>query len=144
MENTMAARTKKEGGQKGQFQPGQSGHPEGRPKGAKGHISKEFRDLTYEAFQELGGKCWLIHMAESKDPRKQIAILNLFSKLLPKDINIESDKPIPVMVIEEETDDEEKIPVGFEQPSKEKAHDKEAGNNPDTSDGNDTDGGKQG
>lgn len=92
----------------GQFVPGQSGCLTGRPIGAKTAISKEFREMSYQAFLELGGVEWIKKVAKTK--KNAASVLNFFSKLMPKDINIDSEKPIPIIitsVVEDLPDDED-------------------------------------
>ncbi len=106
----------------GQFETGCSGNYAGKPLGTKHAISKEFREKSYQAFLELGGVEWIKKVAQTK--KNAASVLNFFSKLMPKDINIESEKPIPVLIIDE-AEDEGDVVLGPVQPLSGEPEDKD-------------------
>ncbi|NQT81958.1 hypothetical protein HQ563_02985 [bacterium] len=63
----------------GQFAPGTTGNPAGRPKGALNHYSR-LKDAVMEAFEGAGGTEYLQRIADD-DPRTFLALLG---RLLPR------------------------------------------------------------
>lgn len=57
----------------------------GRPKGTPNKLTSQVKDAIEAAFDEVGGKEYLVKMAY-KEPK---AFMALLGKVLPKDINIE-------------------------------------------------------
>lgn len=61
------------------YKPGESGHPEGRPKGARGKLSEAFLRVLADDFAEHGAKT-----VEEVRADKPDAYLNVIGKLMPK------------------------------------------------------------
>lgn len=68
---------------------GQSGNPDGRPKGSSNGFT-EMRGKFMEVFQQLGGtdglKAWV-----EKDPKNQDTFYRLIVQLVPKESNVTLD-----------------------------------------------------
>lgn len=82
------------------FQPGQSGNPRGKPKGAQNHLTRDMKDMLHEALQRAGenaqkrkkslkdlsaGAAYLAEQAE-KNP---VAFMGLVRQLLPAKIDLD-------------------------------------------------------
>ena len=65
----------------GQFKPGKSGNPSGRPKGAKNKLPQEVKAMILQALQGAGGVEYLQERAN--DPRTASAFMSLVGKVLP-------------------------------------------------------------
>ena len=56
----------------------------GRVKGSKNKFTRDMKDATLEAFNELGGKNWLIKMAKGSSSTRR-AMIQFFGKMIPLD-----------------------------------------------------------
>ena len=68
------------------FKPGQSGNPNGKPKGCKEKLGEAFVQALYEDFQEHGANA--IMACREQKPE---AYLTAISRIVPKDINFKGD-----------------------------------------------------
>jgi hypothetical protein len=73
------------------FKPGQGG----RPKGIPNKLTSTLRSAIESAFDEVGGKAYLVRIAES-DPRTFLALLG---RVLPLQVVTPDDKPVVIRVI---------------------------------------------
>ena len=67
-----------------QFQPGQSGNPKGRPKGAKNRLSEDFLSELAKVFREKGGEAIEIMCAEHPAD-----FIRCIAGLVPKELLLE-------------------------------------------------------
>lgn len=74
------------------FKPGNPGGP-GRPKGLQNKFTRDMKEAFFEAFNELGGKDWLVKLG--KVDRRAFAAL--CSRLLPSQITGKDGGPIQVL-----------------------------------------------
>jgi hypothetical protein len=74
------------------YQKGQTGNPNGRPKGSANKNTLIIRDAVLDAFLELGGVEWLIEQA-NKNPT---AFISLLAKILPSNIQATIDTVAPL------------------------------------------------
>jgi hypothetical protein len=81
------------------FQPGQSGNPAGRPKGARSKLSESFLKALSEDFESNG-----IDVIESVRKDRPHAYLKIVAAVLPKQMQLED--LTPKRRAEELTDDE--------------------------------------
>jgi hypothetical protein len=65
------------------FKAGQSGNPDGRPKGATNKVTQELKEMIREALEGAGGVDYLIDKAESHPA----AFLALVGRILPLQVN---------------------------------------------------------
>jgi hypothetical protein len=76
------------------FNPGQSGNPAGRPKGAKDKLQQELKEMIRAALDESGGVAYLTEQAKLNP----VAFLSLLAKILPKDLNLQADTSINIIL----------------------------------------------
>ena len=67
------------------FNKGESGNPEGRPKGAVGQFTS-LKDSFINAFKELGGQDALINWAK-KSERNKAQFFQMITKMLPTNMD---------------------------------------------------------
>jgi len=77
------------------FQPGQSGNPAGRPKGARSKLGEAFLDALSKDWAEYGIKAILD--AREKNPGEYVKIV---ASLLPKEISGPDGEPIEVAALD--------------------------------------------
>jgi hypothetical protein len=70
------------------FRKGQSGNPNGRPKGSKDKFT-ELKDAFLSAFDELGGVKGLVKWAKRSNDNTG-HFYQMITKLLPRDINLDT------------------------------------------------------
>lgn len=76
-------------GHSGQFKPGQSGNPDGRPKGSKNKASK-LKEAYVAVFEELGGPTALKKWVES-DEKNKSDFYKMLPQLMPREQNVTID-----------------------------------------------------
>ena len=74
---------------RGKGRPFKRGNP-GRPKGAKGKISKNIKDNFEAVFEKLGGVKGFCVWAKTNNDTKR-AFYQMYSKMLPSNVNIDGD-----------------------------------------------------
>lgn len=72
---------------KGQFLRGKVPNPKGRPKGAKGKISKNIKDNFEAVFEKLGGIEGFYTWAD-KNSHTKGAFYQMYSKMLPSNMDV--------------------------------------------------------
>lgn len=65
------------------FKPGQSGNPQGRPKGSRNKLGEQFINDLYEDWQQHG----VVTLARVRD-EKPDQYLKVVASILPKDLNV--------------------------------------------------------
>ena len=69
-------------GENGQFLPGVSGNPNGRPRGTPNATTASVKQALLNAFHEAGGEKFLVDLAKS-DPKTFVMLL---AKLVPREL----------------------------------------------------------
>ena len=78
----------KTGKQQGCWQPGQSGNPEGRPKGSRNKLSEEFLRAFAQDFEQHGAA--VIETVRQERPQDYLKVA---ASLMPKQMEIEMPRP---------------------------------------------------
>ena len=73
------------GNNRGQWQPGQSGNPAGRPKGARNRVSEKLLEVLEKDFAEHGAA--VIEAVRMKRPHEYLKVV---ASLMPKQLEIDS------------------------------------------------------
>ncbi len=79
------------------FRSGESGNPNGRPKGAKDKLSKNIKDNFEAVFDKLGGVDGFYDWAK-KNAHTQAAFYQMFSKMLPSNVDVEHSGKVDLAV----------------------------------------------
>ena len=82
------------------FKPGQSGNPNGRPKGSRNKMTRALKDMILQALDDAGGQAYLVEQA-GKNPA---AFLTLLGKVLPLQVAGSESGPIEISVVRYDVD----------------------------------------
>lgn len=66
----------------------------GRKKGTKNAFTRDMKEAVLSAFNELGGKDWLVKMGKSRLPADKRAMLGVFARMLPMELTGKDGGPI--------------------------------------------------